>query len=86
MKKTRFSDHSLFKIEILKKHGVIIEKSFVKKVILSPDKTEEGYKGRIIAQKGLDRTYTLRVVYENYPNEIVIITLYPARRKRYEKD
>lgn len=86
MKKIRFSDHSLFKIEILKKHGVIIEKSFVKEVILSPDKTEEGYKGRIIAQKRLDKTHILRVVYESYPEEIAVITLYPVRRKRYEKD
>ena len=47
---------------------------------------EKGYKGRMVAQKRLDERHVLRVVYEDKPEHILIITLYPGRRERYEKD
>jgi hypothetical protein len=81
-----FSFHSLVKIEILKSHGVNISKEIVGDIIRFPDKTEVGYKGRSIAQKGFDETHVLRVVYETKPEKIWVVTVYPGRKSRYEKN
>jgi hypothetical protein len=54
--------------------------------ILPPDKIDVGYKERLIAQKGFDETRVLRVVYEELPDKKYVITVYPGRRSRYEKD
>ena len=51
-----------------------------------PEKLMEGYKGRKIAQRSFDPDHVLRVVYEEHPGETVIITFYPGRRERYDKD
>lgn len=81
-----FSPHSLLKIEILKANGIDVSKEIVENVVKMPDRIEEGYKGRLIAQKGFDETRVLRVVYETLPGKIYVITVYPGRRLRYEKD
>lgn len=81
-----FSLHSLLKIEILRSHGIDVSKEIVENVVKIPDRIEEGYKDRLIAQKGFDETRVLRVVYEMLPDKIYIVTFYPGRRSRYEKD
>lgn len=81
-----FSLHSLLKIEILKSHGIYVSKEIVENVVKNPDRIEEGYKNRSVAQKGFDETRVLRVVYETLPDKLYVITIYPARRLRYEKD
>jgi hypothetical protein len=52
----------------------------------SPDKLEIGEEDKLIAQKRLDENLVLRVVYRDFGSFILIITLYPGRRSRYEKD
>jgi len=86
VKEVKFSDHSQLKIELLKKHGMVIDKVFVKNALLNPDKVEKGYKERRIAQKKLDRDHVVRIVYEEHNNYFLVITVYPGRRDRYEKD
>ena len=81
-----FSPHSLLKIEILKSHGINVSKEIVENVVRTPDRIEEGYKNRLVAQKGFDETRVLRVVYEALPDKFYIVTVYPGRRSRYEKD
>ncbi len=44
MKKVKFSDHSQLKIELLKKHGMVIDKEFIKNAVLKPDRVDKGYK------------------------------------------
>jgi hypothetical protein len=58
----------------------------LKETIKNPDSTDKGYMLRKIAQKVVDENHVLRVVYQESDSEIKIITLYPARRKRYEKN
>ena len=82
--KIRFSNHALQKFMILKKHNFIVKEEDVIKVIKEPEKVEKGRKGRLIAQRETNMEHVLRVVYEEKDNEIVVITFYPARRKRYE--
>ncbi|MEW6162468.1 MAG: DUF4258 domain-containing protein [Nitrospirota bacterium] len=81
-----FSMHSLLKIEILKSHGIDVSKEKVEDVVRNPDRIEEGYKNRSVAQKGFDETRVLRVVYEALPEKLYVVTVYPGRRPRYEKD
>ena len=84
--KIEFSLHSLLKIEILKSHGIDVSKEIVENIVRTPDRTDKGYKDRLIAQKGFDETRVLRVVYETLPDKIYVVTVYPGRRSRYEKD
>jgi len=86
VKKVEFSNHAQIKIELLKNHGMVIEEDFVKNAVLKPDKVEKGYKGRLIAQKLLDSDHVVRIVYEEYRDYSLVITVYPGRRDRYEKD
>lgn len=81
-----FSKHSLLKIEILKSHGIDLSTEMIEDTIRFPDKIDRGYKDRLVAQKGLDDVHVLRVVYEIRVEKIFIITVYPGRRSRYEKD
>lgn len=81
-----FSDHSLLKIEILKAHGVDLSKQLIEDVIRSPDRIDRGHKGRSIAQRRLDEEHVIRIVYETGMEKIRVVTVYPGRRLRYEKD
>lgn len=81
-----FSPHSLLKIEILKSHGIDVSKEVVEDIVRNPDRTDVSYKERLIAQKGFDETRVLRVVYEALPDKLYVVTVYPGRRSRYEKD
>lgn len=81
-----FSPHSLLKIEILKSHGINVSKEIIEDMIRNPDRIDVGYKERLIAQKGFDEIHVLRVVYEVFPDKKYVITVYPGRRSRYEKD
>jgi hypothetical protein len=86
MKEIRFSDHARLKMEILASHEIPIEPSFVIETVRSPDKLETGENDKLIAQRCLDENLVLRVVYREFDAFISIITLYPGRRSRYEKD
>jgi len=87
MKKIQFSQHSLDKIKILKKHGIIVNKELIRKIVLKPQQLEEGYKERFVSQGNFDKSRVLRVVYEELnKDKILVITLYPGRKERYEKN
>jgi hypothetical protein len=79
-----YSSHVIAKIEILKRHGIYIDKKLIDEIIIAPEKLEMGYKNRFIAQKKIDKTHVLRVVYEETNNIILIITIYPGRIQRYD--
>jgi len=86
MKKIVFSLHALNKIQILSSHNIFVNKDLITKIIKKPDRIENGYKNRLVAQGVLDDKHVLRIVFEESEEEIKIITMYPARRSRYEKD
>ena len=78
----RFTSHAKDKLGRLKDKGVTEDR--VKKIVLNPEKIESGYFGRKIAQSLITDTLVLRVVYEKSRDEILIITLYPGKRRRYK--
>jgi hypothetical protein len=84
-KEIRFSDHALLKIDLLSERGITISQEFVVETIQSPDRREPGEGEKITAQKQLDENLVLRVVYREYEAFILVITVYPGRRSRYEK-
>ncbi len=86
MKVIKFSIHAQIKIEVLKKHGIALTEVFIEDVVTFPDRTDTGYKGRRIAQKRINESHVLRVVCEDKGDEILVITMYPGRRNRYEKN
>ena len=83
-KPVRFSSHAKQKFRILTQHGVVIKREQVILTVLNPEKQEIARKGRKLAQRGLDRTRVLRVVYEDRDNDLLVVTFYPGRRDRYE--
>jgi hypothetical protein len=86
MKEICFSDHAQLKMEVLANHEITIDLNFVLETVRSPDKIETGEEDKLIAQKRLNENLVLRVVYREFSAFILIITLYPGRRSRYEKD
>ncbi len=79
-----FSHHAEGKFELLKKRGFPIEREKVLDCVKNPDKIGPGYKGRKVAQKNLDASHVVRVVFAEESGVRRIITFYPGRRDRYE--
>lgn len=86
MKKIVFSQHALYKIDILRRHRIFVDEKLIENAVVNPDKIESGYKGRSVAQKTLDENHVMRIVYVENEESLRIITMYPGRRKRYEKN
>ena len=80
----RFTPHAEQKLLRLAKVGITKEK--VIEAIKNPDKRVDGYWGRKIAQSSLTDELVLRVIHEEINNEILVITIYPGERSRYEDE
>ncbi len=85
-KDIRFSVHSQLKLKVLNSHGLIISSKFVRETINSPDKLEIKDNNKCIAQKRLNENLVIRVVYREFRTFILVITLYPGKKSRYEKN
>ena len=86
MKEIRFSKHSQIKLKILNDHQIEVTKEFVLETLINPDQQEIYDDNKRIAQKKWNNFLVLRVVYREFSSFILIITLYPGRRSRYEKN
>ncbi|MEI2418651.1 DUF4258 domain-containing protein [Arthrospira platensis SPKY2] len=85
-KRIELSQHALLKIEVLETHGITISPEIIQDTIRAPDKVESRGGEKYIAQKRLNETLVLRVVYREYADRILVITHYPGKRSRYETD
>lgn len=81
--KIRFTDHANQKIAILGRHGVKVTKRLVEDTLNNPERVVSGLSGRQIAERGLDESHVLRVVFIKEEGVISVVRLYPARRGRY---
>ena len=52
-------------------------------IVRKPDEVASGKRNRYIGHKVLDENYILRVIYEEFEDEIQIVTFYRAKKKRY---
>jgi len=85
IKRVEFSQHPLLKIEILESRGVRISTDLISETIRTPSKLEASGEIKFICQQRLNGL-VLRVVYQEYDDKILVITAYPGKRSRYEKD
>jgi hypothetical protein len=83
-KKVVDGSHAEEKFEILRRHGFVVSKRKVSETLRRPDKVEEGFRGRKVAQRRISEKHVLRVVYEEGEKQIGVVTFYPGRRSRYE--
>ena len=74
------------KLQLLRERGFIITKDQVFDCLGKPDRISLGQKGRKIAQKQYDDTHVIRVVFAELDDIQRVITVYPARRDRYENE
>lgn len=81
-----FSNHAIYKIKLLKSHGLKVDRNVIISALCHPDKVMIGYGGRKIAKKTISQRHVLRVVFEEIENDIMIIALYPGNKERYEKN
>ena len=81
-KPIRFTPHAKEKLRRLIESG-ITEKEVIK-TVENPESLTSGYFGRKIAQSKLAHELVLRVVYEEIDNKILVVTIYPAKKRRYE--
>lgn len=79
----RFSRHALEKLQILARHGVEVSEVDVIAAVTEPDVVDDA-KFPMIAQRRMGERHVLRVVFRREGDEIVVITVYPGRRQRYE--
>jgi hypothetical protein len=86
LKRIVFAGHAETKFAILKDHGFTVSRATVESAVRNPDKIVVGYRGRTIAQKVIDETHVIRVVFEESADMTRIVTFYPGRRKRYEDE
>jgi hypothetical protein len=76
--------HAKLKFEIFKRSGFPVSIRQVVRAVENPEKVDVGWKGRFIASSKLNTEHVLRVVYEKIGDRKLVVTFYPARRKRYE--
>ncbi len=82
MVKIRLTQHVEEKLERLKSIGITREN--IIDAISRRKKTHIGQKGRKIVHAPLAENLIMRVVYEEIGDEILVITVYPAKKERYE--
>ena len=82
VKDVTFTLHAEDKLKRLTKLGVTKEN--VIGFVQHPGKVISGYYGRKIAQVYLREDLILRIVYEESEQEIIVVTVYPGERRRYE--
>jgi len=78
------SKHAENKIRFLKEHGFPLTERQVVETVMNPDKVLKGKEGRLVCQKIINKKHVLRVIYEKHKGLKWVVTVYPARRERYE--
>jgi len=81
-KRVSFTPHAKEKLRRLLQSGVT-EKEVIK-TVENPESLTSGYFSRKIAQSKLTHELVLRVVYEEMDNKVLVVTIYPAKKRRYE--
>ncbi len=84
--KILFTKHADEKFEILERHGILIAKDLVERIVRNPRAIDYSRKPLLIAQGSFNKRLVLRVVYSQAQDTIKIITFYPGRKEQYEKN
>lgn len=79
-----FTKHAQVKLDVLQRHHFPVSLDQVKDAVSNPDLVDESRLPLLIAQKSIDQTHVLRVVYRQEGETKIIITFYPGRNKQFE--
>lgn len=71
-KKIVYGSHAEEKFELLRRHGFVVSKRQVRETLQRPEKIEEGFRGRKVAQRRISEKHVLRVVYEEGQRQIKV--------------
>ncbi len=78
-----FTKHATEKFNILKRHKFLVSKLQVARTVINPDSRDLSRLPLFIAQRKIDKTHVLRVVYKREAGNFKVITFYPGRAKQY---
>ena len=80
-----FTKHAREKFQVLKRHKFQVSRLQVEHTVKNPDLVDKSRLPLLIAQKKIDKSHVLRVVYKKEPKSLIkIITFYPGRIKQYD--
>ena len=80
----RFTLHALDKLDLVVEQGFTVEIERVTEFVRRPPRIYQGSNENPIVHVPLDDDHILRVAFEINNEEIVVVTVYPSRRSRYE--
>jgi hypothetical protein len=80
-----FTRHANDKFAVLKRHGVVVGRELILRILKKPDNIDYSRLPLFIAQGAFDTEHVLRVVFKQEGEDVVIITFYPARKIKYEE-
>ncbi len=81
-RKIRFTKHAREKFALLEKYGFPLDEAAVRGTILNPSHVDRR-RGQVLAIRPFDEEYAIRVVYRLINDNIVVVTFYPVKRKRF---
>ena len=82
LKKIRFTKHAREKFELLRRYGFSLPEARVKETISNPVRVDRR-NNQLLALKPLNQEYAIRVVYKLVNDNIVVVTFYPVKRRRF---
>ncbi len=66
----------------MEKYGFPLNEAAVRGTILNPSRVDRR-RGQVLAVRPLNEEYAIRVVYRLINDNIVVVTFYPVKRKRF---
>ena len=80
----RITDHALDKLQTERDRGFKVDKVLAIEIALRPNQLASARDGLWFAQAPIDERHLLRVLCEEEPEGLVIITVYVGSRRQYE--
>ncbi len=80
--KIRFTRHAKDKFKLLKEYGFDLAEAKVTEAVTSPSRVDRRG-GQLLALKPLDQEYAIRVVHKFVNGNILVVTFYPVKRRRF---
>ena len=74
----RFTLHALHKLDLVAEQGFVADMELITELVRNPPRIYQGSDDRPVVHVPLDNSHILRVAFEP-SDEIVVVTVYPAR-------
>jgi len=81
-----YTKHAKEKFKILKEQGFVVQKRVIEETVKSPELIDYSQLPLLIGQKSIDEKHILKVVFKKENGIIKIITFYPMRKRKLNKN